>query len=275
MNDAPNLITFKINGHPHSFDPSSGISLAFPLDFGGTQPNAYGVAPAKSEAYEAGTLVGDTRRGGSCNFEEYRLIPHCNGTHTECVGHITNERISIDDCLRDAFVPALVVSVKPVPWYVDSSDAYPTVSDSSDVRITRHILETAIAEFDVPENGALVVRTLPNLASKRSLKYVDFIPPYFTSDAMRFIVGLGLRHLICDLPSIDRLFDEGKLLNHRIFWDVDEESYETKSTTRRGATITELAFVPDEVKDGIYALSIQIPPFASDAAPSRPLLFKV
>src|SRR6187401_2246096 len=88
------------------------IDISIPLRFGGPQPNAYGVEPASAKACEYGELVGDTRRGGSCNFEKYTFIPHCNGTHTECVGHITNERISVLDCLKDAFMQAHLVSVE-------------------------------------------------------------------------------------------------------------------------------------------------------------------
>ena len=66
-----------------------------------------------SKPCEAGELVGDTRRGGSCNFEQYSFIPHCNGTHTESIGHLTNERISVHESLKDVFIPATLVSVEP------------------------------------------------------------------------------------------------------------------------------------------------------------------
>src|SRR5215213_10139418 len=89
------------------------IDISIPLRFDGPQPNVYSVPPARSEAVCSGDLVGDTRLGGSCNFERYTLIPHCNGTHTECVGHITKERISVRDCLRDSFVPALLLTIEP------------------------------------------------------------------------------------------------------------------------------------------------------------------
>src|SRR5262249_45696186 len=87
------------------------IDISIPLRFDGPQPNAYGVEPASAKACEYGELVGDTRRGGSCNFETVTFIPHCNGTHTECVGHVTNGRISVRDCLQDVLIPAHLVSV--------------------------------------------------------------------------------------------------------------------------------------------------------------------
>jgi arylformamidase len=103
------MISFsiKIDERIYAVDAAAPVSLAIPLDFGGPQPNAYGVAKATAAACESGALVGDTRRGGSCNFEEYRLIAHCNGTHTEGVGHITHERISVHDCLQESLIPAV------------------------------------------------------------------------------------------------------------------------------------------------------------------------
>src|SRR5688500_14959896 len=93
----------EIDSKTYAIDLRFPIDIAIPLDFDGEQPRAFGVEPATSVACEYGSLVGDTRRGGSCNFERVTFIPHCNGTHTECVGHITNERISVLDCLKDVF----------------------------------------------------------------------------------------------------------------------------------------------------------------------------
>jgi hypothetical protein len=91
---------------------------------------------------------------------------------------------------------------------------------------------------------------------------------------MEFIVRREVKHLLVDLPSIDRLFDEGKLSNHRIFWDVSPEAYETSPKTRHNSTITELIYAPSEIKDGAFVLNLQLAPFAADAAPSRPVIFK-
>ncbi|MEJ7623277.1 MAG: cyclase family protein [Pyrinomonadaceae bacterium] len=242
--------------------------LSIPLVFGGPQPNAYGVEPATAAACEYGDLVGDTRRGGSCNFESVTLIPHCSGTHTECVGHITDERISVRDCLQDVLNVTMLVSVEPEK------------AGDGDLLITELHLRSAIqiAAAGPPAEaggvgGALIVRTLPNDDSKLTRKYGDQnIPPYFTPDAMAYIVECGFKHLLVDLPSIDRIYDEGKLLNHRIFWKVDSGSFVLNDATRLTSTITELIYVPNEVVDGEYLLNLQIAPFSSDAAPSRPIL---
>lgn len=245
------------------------IDISIPLRFNGLQPNAYGVDRAVSEPVRAGSLIGDTRQGGSVNFERYTFIPHCNGTHTECVGHITDERISVRQCLKDVLVPAALVSVQP------------ELSGTEKI-LTAALLWNAGVQPPSAAGGAdarpaaLIVRTLPNDGSKLTAEYGEAnIPPYFSEDAMRLIVDSGFTHLICDLPSIDRIFDDGKLENHRIFWNVDAGSREISEGTRVNATITELAYIPDEVPDGEYLLNLQIAPFDSDCAPSRPMLLPV
>lgn len=235
------------------FRPIADLSI--PLRFGGPQPNAFGADPARARA------LGDTREGASVNFEEYTFTPHCSGTHTECVGHITDQRISVRECLKDIVLPAVVLSIAP------------ETAVNGDEVISRRSLEVGLANTNA-DGTALIIRTLPNDDSKLARRYDDTrLAPYFAGEAMRFIVECGVKHLLVDLPSIDRLLDEGKLANHRIFWCVEPGSREVTEATRMESTITELIYVPDEVADGKYLLNLQIAPFESDAAPSRPILF--
>src|SRR5688500_6339209 len=114
--------TISLDRRQYTIDLAAQLDISIPLHFNGPQPNAYGVNPAHSVPCEAGDHVGDTRLGGSVNFEQYTLIPHCNGTHTECVGHITHERIPVRDCPRDALIPAVLVSVDgTLPGETDES----------------------------------------------------------------------------------------------------------------------------------------------------------
>jgi arylformamidase len=282
------ILSVQIDGQIYRVAADEPLDLAIPLDFAGRQPNAYGVETASAKACEAGALIGDTRRGGSCNFEQITLIPHCNGTHTEGVGHLTRERISIHESLRDALVPATLISVEP-ECAAQTDENYSVQPDESDQIITRKSLEASLQNLAGRESAAakasgnfgaaflesLIVRVLPNNQAKLTQTYLENIPPYFSTEAMRFIVESGVRHLLVDLPSIDRLFDEGKLSNHRIFWRVPPHSFEADENARSAATITELIFVPNAVEDGRYLLNLQIAPFKSDAAPSRPLLFRL
>ena len=252
-------------------DQFTAVDISIPLRFNGPQPNAYGVEPASAEPVQAGSLVGDTRQGGSVNFEQYTFIPHCNGTHTECVGHITDRRISVRECLNDVIVSALLVTVEPER---DRDDLVITLTGLRDrIVSSKTALQAGPPAFQ--SGTGLIVRTLPNDDSKLTAQYGEAnIPPYFTDEAMEYMAESGFKHLLVDMPSIDRLFDEGKLKNHRIFWKVDPGSRELNKETRIYSTITEMVYVPNEIEDGEYLLNLQIAPFESDCAPSRPILLR-
>jgi kynurenine formamidase len=269
------ILSLQINDQNYKIESRNPFDISIPLDFYGKQPNAFGVEKATSKPCEAGSLVGDTRRGGSCNFEQITLIPHCNGTHTECVGHITNERISVQTCLRDAFILAILISIEPEKAPA-TDETYVVELNKDDKLISRKTIETALTKYQLPiTNYALIIRTMPNSESKLSNTYLEKIPPFFTTEAMEFLNEIGVKHLLVDLPSIDRIYDEGKLSNHRIFWNVEQGKFEIKENTFVNKTVTELIYVPDEIEDGFYLLNLQIAPFVADAAPSRPILFKV
>src|ERR1035437_8376719 len=169
------IATVQLGGTNFRADLLRPIDISIPLRFEGPQPNAYGVQPAISNACRSGDLIGDTRRGGSCNFEQITLIPHCNGTHTECVGHITKRRISVLDCLKDVLMPGVLVSVEPEK------------EDNGDLRISRGCVETAFTPHAVYASGtaavqsgafALMIRTLPNDERKLTRSYDQSnIPP--------------------------------------------------------------------------------------------------
>src|SRR5262249_14167607 len=124
-------------------------------------PTFFGAPPASAETITGGSFVGDVRRGGSCNCSVHRLAPHCNGTHTECVGHITEERLSVRDLALRHFSAALLMSVAPVP----STDV------SGDFVISLAALQAAIGRATLSDYQALVVRTLPNDSSKLTRNY--------------------------------------------------------------------------------------------------------
>ena len=118
----------------------------------------------------------------------------------------------------------------------------------------------------------LIIRTLPNLERKKSQDYMQHTPAFFSIDAMNYIREIGVQHLLVDIPSVDRLFDDGILSAHNIFWDTRGKKYNPKTKNK---TITEMIFVENTILDGIYLLNIQIPAFVADAAPSRPIIFEI
>jgi arylformamidase len=259
-------------GRRYSVDAARGVALAIPLDPHGAQPAHFGAPPARAEPLAAGDFVGDTRAGGSCNCEAVTLVPHCNGTHTEGPGHITRDRLSIHDrALRPLYV-AVLVSVE-AENAAGSDETSAPAPQASDRLITARALDQALSH-GLQDVEALVVRTLPNEPSKRTRDWMaPPLPPYFSREAMALLTKNGVRHLLTDLPSVDRLLDEGRLTGHRVFFGIPPDSIAAADVGRPEATITEMIYVPDALPDGLYALSLQLAAWVGDAAPARPVLF--
>lgn len=265
---------FDSGNKKYFFDTAYPLEISIPVQFNGSQPNTYDVPAASAKAFETGNFVGDTRRGGGCNFEEYKIIAHCNGTHTECVGHISFERISVNETLKESFLPATLISVLPDKAN-ETGDTYIPEKNKDDYLITKKSLEEKLENADSNFLKAVIIRTLPNDDSKKSRQYMKNFPPFFSIESIKYICDLGTEHLLIDMPSVDRTFDEGKLTVHHIFWNVKFESHEVNKKNHSLKTITEMAYVDNKIPDGKYLLNIQIPDFIGDAAPSRLMLYQL
>ncbi|MBT4478770.1 MAG: hypothetical protein HOC66_05120, partial [Flavobacteriales bacterium] len=176
----------KIKNSEFEVDFSKGNDISIPLNFNGAQPNTYGVDKASSQAYQDGNFIGDTRKGGPCNFETYSFTPHCNGTHTECIGHITDERITILDSLKEEIIPSTLVSIIPKT----TTENYTPVLNKEDLVITKEELEIQLKGVNPEFLKGLVIRTLPNPESKKSRDYMKDTPSFFSIEAMGYIVSL-------------------------------------------------------------------------------------
>lgn len=188
----------------------------------------------------------------STNFNSIYFNPHAHGTHTECVGHITKEFNSVNDHLKQFFFLAEVITVVP-----EKKD--------KDFVISKKQIQHAIGN---KKRDAVVIRTLPNTDEKLSKKYTGTNPPYLLEEVVTFFKEKGIKHLLFDMPSVDKEKDDGKLLSHNAFWN-------TSGKIRYDTTITEFIFVPNNIDDGEYFLNIQIAPFVNDASPSKPVLYKI
>lgn len=246
-------ITFNRNGNTFRADLSSPIDLSIILREGLDNVNCFWAPPAEFSPVVAGSFIGSTAQGGPVNFFNVRLNPHGNGTHTECVGHIASERYVLHECLRTAHFMAKLTSL------------YPRPAENGDRVIFRDQLEEVLAPG---EAEALILRTLPNDDLKKRRQYSGTNPPYLHPEAVEYLVGCGVEHLLLDLPSVDREEDGGALLAHRAFWQYPH-------AVRRHCTITELIFVPETVKDGFYLLNLQTTSLDLDASPSKPLIYQV
>ncbi len=258
-----------IAGKRWTIDAGASVELAIPLAFEGEQPRAFGLPPAQSKAVADGDFIGDTRRGGSANCETVQLTAHANGTHTEGVGHLTEERISVGDTVARPLLLATVLSA-PIRRLAEVQESYGGSSEPTDRVLCARDLQQAQKACAADDFflESLVIRCQ---SFDSHCDHSGTNPPYLTTQAVEWLRDIGCEHLLVELPSVDRESDGGTLPNHHLFFGIERHSRATEKSRRR--TITELIAVPDEVRDGPYALSLRFARFESDAAPSRPILY--
>ena len=269
------LAELNIGGQKVRVAMDRGVSLAIPVEFGpgaNTGPRHFGAPAPASQPWSVGAFSGSVATGASCNCSTLSLIPHCQMTHTESVAHLTREAGDAWRVVPRGLLPAVVVSVSPEPARetLESTDPQPW---GTDVLITQRRLRAAWPMVRMVDPVAAIVRTLPNETAKRSRDYSDLIPPYFTREAMQWLVEKRIEHLVVDVPSVDRSHDEGRLVGHRLFFGLPPGSHARGDAARSRATITELAFIPDEVPDGPCILSLAVPALGGDAVPSQPIVY--
>ena len=240
------------------------VDLSRPLD--PARPTiAFGLPPVEVAPFRAGGFVGDTREGGAVNCALVSLAPHGSGTHTECVGHIIDARTSVSATLRAPLLLGQLVWIACEA--IGASGERYDAPHAEDARvITRRALEDAL-DPDAPSDALVIARH----GGDQPSDWTGSNPPYLTSDAACWLAQRGVQHVLLDVPSIDREEDDGLLPNHRHFWAVPLGGRALTPESRAAATISELLHIPPETPAGAYALFVQLPPLALDAAPSRVL----
>ena len=241
-----------------NIDLSKPIDISLPLSNTDANPIAWYIEKPVIEPVTFENWTGKVSEGSSTNFNNIFFNPHGHGTHTECLGHITHDFYSINQCLKQFFFMAELVSISPE-------------ERNDDFVITKSQIENSL-NGKKPE--AIIIRTLPNNSNKKSKNYSHTNPPYFLEEAATYIREIGIKHLLIDLPSVDREEDEGKLLAHKAFWNVKNTTI-LNDDARLDCTITELIYVNDSVSDGTYLLNLQIASFENDASPSKPILYSL
>ncbi|PHR15167.1 MAG: metal-dependent hydrolase [Aequorivita sp.] len=244
--------TLEIKHKTILVDLSKPLDISIPLRASDENPLAWYQNEPTIEPVKMGDWTGKVSKGASVNFNNVFFNPHAHGTHTECFGHISKEFHSINDSLKIFFFLAEVISVQPEKVGEDE-----VISEESIAKALNGI---------TPE--AIVIRTLPNTSDKKSKHWSDTNWPFLHEKAALFLRKIGVKHLLIDLPSVDKEKDEGKLLAHKAFWNYPQ-------SPREDCTITELIYVPTSVEDGSYLLNLQIASFHNDASPSKPVLYKI
>jgi kynurenine formamidase len=136
---------------------------------------------------------------------------------------------------------------------------------NKDCVITKHQVKEAIKNKNI---DALIIRTLPNTKEKRHKNYSDSNPPYLLKETALYLKEIGIKHLLIDLPSVDKEKDDGKLVAHKAFFNYPKN-------LRLDATITEFIYAKNKIKDGLYLLNLQIASIENNATLSKPVLFGV
>lgn len=211
---------------------------------------AFQLTGARYEAFRSGDFVASVAEGSSCNVDEITLIPHGNGTHTECIGHITSLPQHIND--RTGHFNNLGVLITARIETLENGDSV--------LSLKEQILH------GIPNGFSCAIIRTPELAELPD--YHDFSgtnPPYFLPVTLEKLRKAGIKHLVTDLPSVDREQDGGKMAAHKAFWEDGPDDNE--------CTITELVKIPLEIKDGLYFVQMATAPLFSDASPSTVLLY--
>lgn len=248
-------VRFAINDLAYSADLSKGVDISIPLVAGEGRLAAWYVPPISISPVRAEGFVGSVAEGGSVNFRNITFNPHGHGTHTECAGHITREVFSVNQVFDRFHFAAMLHTVVPL--------------QTTEAGNHHHVGDFIITPNMIPDGSlpdAFILRTSPNEADKTTRVYNDTNPPFLLPETALKLVRAGVKHLLLDLPSVDRESDGGVLASHHVFFGVPDK-------VRHEASITELIYVDSRHPDGLYLLEMQTAPFENDATPSRPVIY--
>ena len=248
----------KININNEKFK----VDLNNPIDLSLTSKveksfKAWYVDEIKINPIKNGDFIGSVNKGGAVNFREILINPHGNMTHTESVGHISKEEINVNKLLKTNNFLAQLITIKPQK-----------IINKNKKEVDQIISLKQIKNKIIPNIQALIIKTQNNYDELTKKNYNHTNWPFLAESSASYIRTKGIQHLLIDQPSIDKEFDEGKLLAHRAFWNYPNEIDSKK-------TITELIGIPNHVKDGRYLLNLTLANIETDAVPSRPIIYKL
>lgn len=241
------IVSLEHSGKQYNCNLKEGIDLSSTLAKTGDEIRAWYVSESTKKAVEGDGWIGSVKEGSPVNFYNIAFNPHGNGTHTEGFGHISKGWESVNDQLKEFHFIAHFVILEPKQlngdWIIDW--------ESIDHKITDWDFE------------ALIVKA-GNYSAGHDFSHSN--PPYFDAEMIAKLRDKGIKHILTDLPSVDKEEDEGKMSAHKAWWNYPEKP-------RAEATISELLCIVDSTLEGKYLLNLQMAPFHNDASPSRPVIY--
>ena len=211
--------------------------------------NCFHMPPLEITTVEiAGKFIGDVHKGGSCNVDEIKYIPH-SITHIETSAHILSNKNH--SCTIDKVNPKYFSGLT---YLMDFSKTKMTEN-----LIGWNMIQKKLLKLKLPITH-LAIKTSASLLSQHyDFSDKDFIAidPKAAKELHEFsFKNKNLNCLILDLPSIDTENDNGKLLAHRNFYGIPEKI--TEYDDKEGRIIIELAYF-NKLKEGYY-YTIMTPP---------------
>ena len=146
------IATIETNSRKYKIDLSKPLDISIPLRASKKNVNAWYIDEPSIEPVEIDGWIASVAKGASVNFNNIKFNPHAHGTHTECVGHITEKVHSINQNLKQFFFLAEVITVAPEGY-------------SEDFIISKKQIQFALGN---KKRDALIVRTIPNTNEKLS-----------------------------------------------------------------------------------------------------------
>jgi len=227
-------------------------------------------------------LLQATDRGVNCAALDH-YVPHICGTHTETVYHIAHHRyIKRAVCeipffrFHKARIQVCTAKIACTEQVLPSADTdYPCL-EPNDLIVGPSALNRAPrytrAQDSTIEALILIVVGPDGTSDWRDGK-LDDRPPYLTPAAIESLATRypSMRHLLTNLPSVDRRRDGGLVRSHRAFFATDFAGDGTPSESPQ-KTITELLRVPPDWQlyddaEGVVCISLA-PIEGLDAIPS-------
>ena len=154
------ITKIKYNSAFYTIDLLKPIDLSIPLKASKQNVNAWYIEEPRIEPVTEGEWIASVSKGASINFHNIYFNPHGHGTHTECVGHITEKVHSINQNLKQFFFLAEVITVAPEKF-------------EDDLVISKKQIQFALGN---KKRDAIILRTIPNMKDKLSKQYSNTNP---------------------------------------------------------------------------------------------------
>jgi len=107
------IATIQYNSRKLQIDLLKPLDISMPISASKKNVNAWYIDEPVIEPVRDSEWIAAVSEGADVNFNNISFNPHAHGTHTECVGHITEKVHSVNQNLKTFFFLAEVITVAP------------------------------------------------------------------------------------------------------------------------------------------------------------------